>query len=220
MKILHLVLANKEHPWGLTREVANNTYLKIKSDYVIDTIFYFGSSNNEIILDGKDLILDTQQNYNLNSERTYKAIKWAYENYDFDLIYRSCESSYIDYTLLDRQVTRLDKFYAGLIGKHMDILFCSGSGFFLSKDLVEIYLNSKELIQPYENDDVTIGKILKRNNIYPTNLIRHDIDKETIIDPTGFQYRCKRSSDYSTYYEDIKESFERIYKIKLTNNLS
>ena len=65
--------------------------------------------------------------------------------------------------------------YAGVIGNHNNILFASGAGYWMSKDIVEQILANINNIDYTLIDDVAIGKLL--SSIQITHLPRYDLDK-------------------------------------------
>ena len=90
-------------------------------------------------------------------------------------------------------------FYAGFIGNHHGINFASGSGYFISKDLVIRVLQNKDLWDHNLVDDVSLGKLLTRNffvdiqKVERIDLESSDYDSKRILDnPRNvFHYRCK-----------------------------
>ena len=65
--------------------------------------------------------------------------------------------------------------YAGVIGHRDNILFVSGAGYWMSKDIVEQILANINNIEYTLIDDVAIGKLLSSIQITP--LPRYDLDK-------------------------------------------
>ncbi len=98
---------------------------------------------------------------------------------NWDYLWRVCSGSY---NLLDKaqewlQVCPTNSFYSGFVGQYNDIPFASGSGIFMSRDLVEKVVKAKDEILAYPEalyDDVAIGKYMKSINIGIVPLKRSD----------------------------------------------
>ncbi len=100
------------------------------------------------------------------------AFDWVLKNYEFDYIYRSNLGAFV---FPDRVVKFLDdkpknNFYCGIIGEDTfyfgrKIRFASGSGFFLSKDLVKLVSDKKNEFVYNSVDDVAMGEFLSRYNV-------------------------------------------------------
>lgn len=142
----------------------------------IKIIFYTDNQRNLIRkksphLKGNDLILPCKDGYLNCTEKTLQAFEYVSENYHFDYIFRTNLGSYV---YLDRIIAFLaDKpktnFYSGIEGcfKKGDtiIKFASGSGYFLSKDLVDLIVLKKNSISRLIIDDVSLGEFMTGEGI-------------------------------------------------------
>lgn len=169
----------------------NETWNSLEVDGV-ETFFITGNDNSDEINGNllKTNVEESLLNCGHKTLRSFDLIK----NFDFDFIYRTNSSSYVDKKLLKKYL--LDKpkenFYSGLVGNYHGILFASGSGFVISKDLVNLVLEKKDDWNHEYIDDVSLGFLLTNNNIEPTPSLRYDItsiDEKVPLD--YYHYRIK-----------------------------
>ena len=149
---------------------------------------------NEIITTVPDL-------YSLIGVKTLDAFEFSIKNFEFDYIYRTNVSSYLDLVRLQRFIGNKPKenFYAGLQGDHNGIAFASGCGYFISRDLIIKVLRNRDLWDHNLVDDVAIGKLLLQDlkvELHEVQRIDLDsvyLDSEKIRDNALdiFHYRCK-----------------------------
>ncbi len=90
-----------------------------------------------------------------------------YRNEPFDYILRINDGSYIDIPKMIQFLEDKPKenFYCGIPGNVVGIDFASGSGFFLSKDLVHLIYDNIHEFHDRHIDDVAIGEFMMRHNI-------------------------------------------------------
>jgi len=154
---------------------------------------------------------------------------WGYclENFEFDYIFRPNLGCWVSMDALSRLADTLPEegVYGGAFGtthgRRGGIEFISGSGFFLSRDLVELirehHLNDKDLTIEYDGnsliDDVAIGAFLsafrwhpqKGINIKRTLLPRIDLHEGEInssrINPDCHHYYFLHPKSPNCYYK-------------------
>jgi hypothetical protein len=176
----------------------------------VETYYLFGNHpRNEII--GNE-ILTTIKESNLNN-CGYKTIE-AFElvkDFDFDYIFRTNSSSYVDKQLLLNY--SLDKptnnYYSAVIGNFEGVLFASGSGYFISKDLVNLVLENRDKWDHHFGyDDTALGRLLNAFGVKPQPNNRFDIlNQPANIAPMDyFHYRLK-SSDRNIDIHNMYELF-------------
>lgn len=139
-------------------------YIK-EHNYKIKIFMIFGNNVNidDLNIDEDDkLILNTTESYNPGILlKTLMAFKYIEENYEYKHIFRTNLSSFLIINNLLTISKQLDNknVYAGFNGCYADIIFVSGSGFWLSRDniifLLETHINNTII------DDVDIGYIFK-----------------------------------------------------------
>ena len=158
-------------------------------------------NNSEIITSVPDL-------YSFIGAKTLDAFDISIQEFEFDYIYRTNVSSYLDLIRLQKFVEDkpTNDFYAGLIGNHQGINFASGSGYFISRDLVIRVLQNRDLWDHNLVDDVSLGKLLTQEfNVGIKKVERADIEssdfnlKRVIDNPLNvFHYRCKAENPNTT----------------------
>lgn len=113
--------------------------------------------------------------------------------YDYKHIIRTNLSSFfiVENILKISENLNDNNIYAGVNGIQpaQNIPFVSGSGFWLSRDIVNIILNNKNKLNINLVDDVSIGNILNNNNINKYILDRYNLvngieisDKKNLIE--------------------------------------
>jgi hypothetical protein len=174
--------------------------------------FYYGNHDkNEII--GDKILTDSGEGlYNIG-HKTIKMFEEIYNNFDFDYIFRTNLSSYVDIKRLKEFL--LDKpknnFYCGSFGEHAGIPFCSGSGYFISKDLVELVIKHKSEWDHSFIDDVSLGLLLHNMGVQRTLGRRFDFGSGANLDLSVYHYRCK-TDDPSRF--GCIHNMKHIYNLK------
>lgn len=98
-------------------------------------------------------------------KKTVIAFEHVLNDSQFDYLFRCCCGSYVDKNELQKFLE--DKpatgFYCGIVGRGA-VPFASGSGYFLSRDLVELVVREKANIlacpNPGNQDDVCMGALM------------------------------------------------------------
>jgi len=155
-----------------------------------------------------EIITSVPDLYSFIGAKTLDAFDVSVQEFEFDYIYRTNVSSYLDLTRLQRFVENkpTNDFYAGFIGNYQGINFASGSGYFISRDLVLRVLQNRDLWDHNLVDDVSLGKLLTQEfNVDIKKVERIDIDssdfslKRVINNPLNvFHYRCKAENPNTT----------------------
>jgi hypothetical protein len=136
------------------------------------------------------------------AEKTLTCFDYAVENVDFDVVFRTNCSSYVDLVNLRAWVdahAANERFYAGVVDEHYDITFASGSGYFLSNDLVKLALADREAWDERLLDDVALGRVLNRHGVLPVPAPRQSYDHRGAVgavDVSQFHFRCKTRSSF------------------------
>ena len=199
----------------------------------VEIIFYkdnqnFPEKSKFPIFNGCDLILPIDDG--LLNQKTLMAFDWVCQNYEFEYLYRSNLGAFVN---IKNMLSFLndkpkEKFYCGIygtdqfyFGRHMP--FVSGSGYFLSRDLVDIALQNLHQWPWNVIDDVALGYILiELNGIQPSeHALRKDITiRETVYlignkfveyidDDLIYHYRL-RSENRNDDIEMMKNIYHRI----------
>ena len=209
MKILIVVLSFlDEDIYTKFFESQNKSWNSIEIDGV-DTFFLVGNNDKDEI-DGnllKTNVTESIWNCGHKTLRGFELLK----DYDYDYLFRTNSSSYVDKHLLKKYLSDKpkDNFYSGAIGHHSGVDFGSGCGYIISKNVVDLVLLKKEHWNHEVIDDVSLALLLNNLEIYPQPSERFDITNNDIVSiPNNyFHYRLKtndREHDISNMYKIFK----------------
>jgi hypothetical protein len=220
MKILILVLSLDDQ--GFYTELYKKQKETWDSESVegVETMYYFGNSQSNFI-DKKNIYTDVKEQLTFCGYKTLTAFNLI-KDLEFDYIFRTNSSSYVDKKLLLEFIKDKPKenFYSGVIGNYHGLPFASGSGYFLSKDLLKYVLENRNEWNHQVIDDVSVGIMMLQKNtkIYPGK--RFDLTDESYqnlfnIDPYHYHYRCKMQSNRLMDIENMQKI--HIIKNRLNN---
>lgn len=178
MKILILVLSYNESPYRELMEAQQSTFDSVETEGV-KTIYYhgglLGGGSFGISLRHRDpqapwerLEFQCTDAYYLMANKFKKCLEYIdQQEYDYDYIFRTNSSSYVNKEKLKEFVADLpkEKLYAGWeIEGNAGYNVCSGAGFFLSRDTAEIL---RESIDPEfeREEDVYCAQLLHEKGI-------------------------------------------------------
>ena len=213
MKILILVLSYDDNNiYSDFYKSQINTWDSINVEGV-NTFYLFGNHINDEIIDNKILVNVQETSTHICGHKTLKAFELI-NNLEFDYIFRTNSSSYVDKDLLLKFVNDKPKnnYYSGVIGNYENIPYASGSGYFLSRDLFDLVIENINLWEHHLIDDIALGQLLGRFNVYPQpnqrfNIIDNDNINNINIPNNYYHYRLKtydRESDISNMYNIFK----------------
>lgn len=194
LKVIILVLSNKVEPYISMTNTIRETWASELSDN-IEIFYYFGNSD-ELRVVGDEIFCPFEDTYTNMGYKTISSFQWLLENKKFDYIFRTNASSYVNQKKLYEFIDNKPKynFYCGIIPfEHLK--FCSGCGYFLSRDLVKLVVENRDIWDHNLIDDVALAKLLSMFSV-PLNdkAKRFDIDKyddNDEIDLSHYHYRCK-----------------------------
>lgn len=232
MKTLILVLSSSTYPSARNKRAIKETWAKNVHEGV-EVIFYSAGKNEKF--NGDELIVECGEDTSDIGFKTIKAFEWCTKNLDFDFIFRTNTSSYIEVKNLVNHISTLkpeiEHLYQGFkasLPKNENrnkIDFVSGAGILFSKSVIELLVKNKNEINYDEWDDVAFALFLKKHNIYPREGNRFDIKGNIFklnIDKSFYHFRCRIDNHYNyprffEYYV-IHELHNRIIGVK-TNKL-
>lgn len=205
-KIIILVLASDTYPSYRNHLVQKKTWAKEPSK---NTKIYFYKAGNNTVLNKNNLIVKSGRRADEIGYKNFEAFEWTIKNENFDFLYRTNTSSYINIQNLEYYISKYRNnpgfIYDGIImnikNKNDDtcIKFVSGSGILFSKKTVEVLINNKSEYNHSLWEDVAIGELLNKNGIFPTEGKRYDIQgniyKED-VDLNHYHYRCRIDNHY------------------------
>jgi hypothetical protein len=210
MKILHLILGCKTDHYIPIENAAKDTWLKNPPNN-IKTIFMYGGSDKIYWDKNHSFYVDKYEDLSICLYKTIHAFE-HFLNFEFDYIFRSNNTGYFDYQLINQFIENKPKkkFYCGCKGVLNDVNFASGSGYFISKDLVENIVKNKHILFEYEMpgyfDDVAIGKFITQylNVEIDDSAKRLDISPKDIsddLDMSHYHYRILFKGDSDCIYK-------------------
>jgi hypothetical protein len=193
VRVLVLVLAARVAPYPALVRVIERTWAST-SVPGIETLFYVGGPS--LKLRGRTLAVPAPDDLAHVGQKTVACFAYALEQRRFDLVFRTNCSSYVDLpnlsTFVSTRAAPLE-FYGGKVGVHEGIRFASGSGYFLSHDLVELAVEHPDEWSG-SIDDVALASLLARHGVEPVEVPRQDLvtfADLARLDLSHFHFRCK-----------------------------
>jgi hypothetical protein len=157
-------------------------------------------------------------------EKTLKAMEYVCRHFAFDYVIRSNMSSLWDFQHLLALYDTLPRetCVSAIIGEHPNtqfpsIRFPSGSGFIVSRDIVELCIGQKDMFVSSLPDDVAFGKFFVDRGIPLLQGRRYDIltnrsfsadELQSILSQKHYHYRIKY--EYDRTYD--KHAFQLFYR--------
>lgn len=210
-KILIMVLSYNEGAFAQLMRTQQNSWDDIECPYT-KTIYYHGGLYKQEVIkfslrhgnstkSWERLEFDITDEYYHMAGKFKMALQHIFDerfgNQDFDLIFRTNSSSYVNKKSLLEFAEKLpkEKLYAGWTFEDSNDdkgLCVSGAGIWLSRDTAEILMKQIDTEKEIE-EDVEIGRILRRNGITAIDdKSRFDIPLHFGIVPFDrYHYRCK-----------------------------
>lgn len=210
MKILILVQGCDAPPYDKIQQSQMDTWDSIKVPGV-ETIYYISDESlpkGDFRIDGDKLYVPCSEAYNMMHWR-YKLALDVVALKDWDYIFRTNTSSYVDKKMLLDFAKDLpkEKVYCGIKGGDN---MASGCGVFLSRDVVNIFIDNFD-DHPTPAEDCLMGTWCERKGVPVTEgARRHDYYFHSGELPKLYHYRCK--SDTEDRDKDIV-AFKAIHKL-------
>ena len=207
---------NRDHYESMTARAEETCYYN-SGELGIQVFHLYAQGNGVVapegsyILRGNKFYSDSAEKYTNLLYKTLDFFEYALENLDFDYIFRTNSGSYINLNSIQKFTNTLpDKnVYCGVEGFLRDITFASGSGFFVSKDIVEILVdNRSQLLELAKTDidDVCIGALLCGDMGIPVTIGARRLDitlnegKIEILGSSGLDPAVVSNVDCYHYY--------------------
>lgn len=189
-----IVVSSEQEPWiSIENDGIRKTWLTNKTEDDL-VLFYYGNVT-ELKIDEDRIYLPHPEGFINMGRKTISVIEYILNTYDFNYIFKTNTSSYIDLQLLNKYASTKpkEKLYNGIIGNHDGIRFVSGCGVLMSKDVAKLFVENKQDVNHDIIEDVAMGLFFQKYNITPTQGIRHDVvfSNEKSIPSKYFHYRCK-----------------------------
>lgn len=197
MSIVVLVLAARVAPYPMLVRAIERTWAS-RDVKGVDVLFYSGGT--AYARRARELRVPAPDDLGHVGQKTLSAFRHVLEHDSFDLLFRTNCSSYVDLPNLRafaEEHGRASGFYAGVPGAHEGIEFASGSGYFLSRDLVELVVAQEAALDWSLLDDVALGGLLAANRVHPEPIPRVDfrtVAEARDVDTSLFHFRCRTES--------------------------
>ena len=205
MKILVVILSEKREGYYIKMEQAiRQTWAPklLEKEEIVDVLYTYGqwdrALKGEVEKNGDKLDINHPEDYFKTSGKSAKTLKYVYEKYDFDYVFRTNLSAYIHADNLINYIKDKPKenFYHGITARHPDnkeVTYVSGAGFFLSRDLVKLVAENLDQINLNTIDDTALGSFL-HGKTEPTRGLRLDLlgrfkNWQEIEDNSHYHYR-------------------------------
>jgi hypothetical protein len=195
----------------------------------INTLFFYGNETIESShINGKDLVVKTNDT-TLNNLYKIKMVYNFVYNMEWDYIFRTNASSYIDKQRLLNKAQTLpeNRCYCGVpVRLSNGTEFSSGAGTFYSRDCIDILRNaiSDNYKMNSELDDVLEGTILSKANIrvtsgasrsdYTHNNFDNFIKNINFTNLIPYHYRCRSLCQTGTICDERKKepiAFDKLF---------
>lgn len=173
---------------------ARKTHIAIRRDSLVGTI-----------------VTATPEGWAFVGIKTIEALKFTLQNYDFDFLFRTNTSSYLDTERLLEYLENLPQtgVYSGVVGTVMgDLEFASGAGILMSRDVVKRVCEQAESWNHSLIDDAALGELIKgfrdpAISLTPLNrltfpTLKYAIHADPIEVRKSFHIRCKSRSPAET----------------------
>lgn len=219
MKILILVLSLKDENGIYSKfyETQKKTWDSINVEGV-ETYYFFGNQNKNKFI-GNDIFLNVNESLYNCGHKTLLAFDLI-KNLDFDFVFRTNSSSYVDKQILKDflKSKKPTNHYSGVIGTHAVVNFASGCGYVISKDVLLKVLENKNNWNHSLIDDVSLAVLLNNIKIYPESNPRFDVIDIKNIPTNFFHYRLmtpgNRNNDINNMYKIFELKKNEFYNGK------
>lgn len=212
MKFLVLVISDENSDtYQFLEQTIRETWGSLKSEHW--EIFYLYSKPDiqHPYLDGDKFYAKGEEKLDSIGRKTIQAFEFFSNNYEFDYIFRTNLSSYVDLPRLYEKLNQKKYTYDGVVGLDNGVKFASGAGYVISKDLVQHVIVNKDSWNHGMIDDVAMGQMMNKIGVNPIG----DLTRQTFlnvtenVDVNQYHYRCKQS-------ERIQDTviMKRIHEIK------
>ena len=150
----------------------------------------------EVFRSGDTLTTSVPETYGMLSAKLWAALSYVHSHQGFEFILRTNSSTYVDRARLARFVASLPPtgYYGGKRGESSGIVFASGTGILMSRDVVKEALEGTwDHAKP---DDVALGEVLANRGVNLQAIDRPELRVPSDAwgtDTDAFMWRCKGS---------------------------
>ena len=203
-KVIVMVLSADIHGYDVLIRSIRDTWAKFKpTNY--EVLYYYGyrtgypqPEKDSAIIHQDCIICGLQESIPNINLKNFLAFKCLYDNFDFDYVFRCCAGSYVHLDNIERYVTitklPTTQLYCGVIGTVGCVQFASGSGFFMSRDVVKLLVDNPSGFFYHPSDDVAIGQFLTSNGVKIRPGERQDLFDITTINRDHYHYHFRHNT--------------------------
>jgi len=215
-KILVLVISSDTYPSKRNKKSLLKTWVQnIPSNM---NVYFYKAGRNTTLKKNNEIILEVGKSTREMSKKNILAFEYVLNNFDFDFIFRTTTTSYVDLSKLKyfikNNFSNKDHVYCGKIMETNDLqgnkcVYANGAGLIFSRKTLQAIVDQKDKLDYLLWDDVGLGKLLNEVlNISPSGGFRHDIPGNIFkhnTDRNHYHYRCRIDNHYG--YPRFLESF-------------
>lgn len=212
-KVLILVVSSKTYPSYLNQLFQKASWVR-QIKYPV--LFYFGGSET-INIKKNNLNLTSSKKFEDMGRKTLEAFEYVKQNYDFDFILRTNNSSYIDPISLEFFIESIksENFVGGVIGEQNNSKFVSGAAYLIDNSILNLILENQDQWDHTLLDDLAISKLLENHNIKFTGLERNDVI--SYPKPTDLRYELFHTRIRLDKFR-LSRLFEGFFMLKVSRN--
>ena len=206
MKVLVLILSSDTYPSKRNKNIINETWVKSNSE---NTKIYFYEAGQKTHLVNNTLYVEDSGTAQDIGKKTIAAIDWAYKNLEFDFIFRTNTSSYVNIKNLKNYISNYcissEYVYRGVIhqkkfaDQEKSLDYVNGAGIILNRESVKKIIENSNNWDHTEWDDVALGKMFSLIGIYPESGLRQEVVGNFYnnkIDTSNYHIRCRIDQIY------------------------
>jgi len=202
-KVVILVLSYDKGVWAdiEMRGIRNTWGSSVHPD--IEILYYYGGAEEKVV--GDRLYFPIDEGYKNIGHKTLAAFEYVQKNYDYDFIFRTNTSSYVDQLNLISFLSRFkpdEDLYSGVKcvppPKDKRPIFASGCGYSLSKKTVTTILDDRDSWDHSCIDDNALAWLMIKHGIQVTPAPRYDMANPNTWEgfkvpqaARNFHVRCK-----------------------------
>ena len=226
MKVLVLILSSDTYPSKRNKNIINETWVKSNSE---NTKIYFYEAGQKTHLVNNTLYVEDSGTAQDIGKKTIAAIDWAYKNLEFDFIFRTNTSSYVNIKNLKNYISNYcissEYVYRGVIhqkkfaDQEKSLDYVNGAGIILNRASVKKIIENSNNWDHTEWDDVALGKMFSLIGIYPESGLRQEVVGNFYnnkIDTSNYHIRCRIDQIYR--YPRFLEKYVLRYLSNLFSN--
>jgi len=177
-KAVILVLSYEEPPWSLIEVEGIRKTWALNPHPDVDILFYYGGRS---AIEGDKLFFDYPEGFYNIGYKTLAAFDYVNTHYDYDFVFRTNTSSYVDitnYLKFLEQFSPENHLYSGVKcvppPKDPRPIFASGCGYTLSRKTLSLILKYKDSWDHSQIDDLALATLMEEHGIPVTNAPRYD----------------------------------------------